>query len=272
MVTVPISAGEHTVVLDNLGQDWVQLDFIEIAQYQAPLRELALADRERGVAMAWAHHRGYTWQSANNGDGREPLNYSLLIPNMPEGTYRVTFWDTATGAVVGEDSITLNEEDESTGTLSLALLPVTSQIAVSAARIAGPDTEATPAGTQIATRTPQVSLTPTATDTPTPTDTPTSTPTVTPTATDTPTFTATPTATDTATNTPTLTPTRTPTNTPRPTSTPRPTNTPTDTPTPTDTSTPRPTRTPTSTPTRTSSPTPTATNTRSPLESLVPSD
>lgn len=272
LVTVPISAGEHTVVLDNLGQDWVQLDFIEIKQYQAPLRVLALADRERGVAMAWAHHRGYTWQSANNGDGREPLNYSLLIPNMPEGTYRVTFWDTATGAVVGEDSITLNEEDESTGTLSLALLPVTSQIAVSAARIAGPDTEATPAGTQIATRTPQVSLTPTATDTPTPTDTPTSTPTVTPTATDTPTFTATPTATDTATNTPTLTPTRTPTNTPRPTSTPRPTNTPTDTPTPTDTSTPRPTRTPTSTPTRTSSPTPTATNTRSPLESLVPSD
>jgi hypothetical protein len=36
-LTVPISAGEHNVVLDNLGEDYLQLDSMEVAAYVSPL-------------------------------------------------------------------------------------------------------------------------------------------------------------------------------------------------------------------------------------------
>lgn len=253
LVTVPLSAGEHTVVLDNLGADWLELGYIEIADYRAPVRALALADRTLGVAVAWAQHRDYTWQNAGQGQTLEPLSFRLAVPGMPPGLYRVTYWDTATGAVTGEESITLPEGSD--GTLALNLLPITSQMAVRAFRIAGPEENPTAGVTQIVTRTPEVSLTPSPTETATPTTT--LTPSITPTPTDTDTPTNTPQPTGTATHTPT------PSDTPSPTATDtsEPTDTPSVTPSPLSTGTPAPTRTATQTrtptPTRTPSPAPT---------------
>jgi hypothetical protein len=293
-VTVPISAGEHTVVLDNLGKDWLELDYIEIPQYRAPIRALALADHKLGMALAWAHHRGYTWDHVSQGVQLEPLDFQLLIPDMPAGVYRITFWNTATGDVIGEENVTLGENSD--GTLRINLLPITSQLAVRASRVAGPEATPTLSSTQVITRTPQVSLTPSPTATATATDTATPTQTLTPSETFTPTDTQTPTHTPTSTPTPTLTPTftRTPTNTATPTRTPSRTPSPTLTrsPTPTRTYTPSPTRTPrpsrtpfltntltpsvTRTPTKTLTPsvtpTPSATNTPNPLETIIGGD
>ena len=301
VITVPVTAGEHTLVLDNLGADWLQLDYIELAQYRTPMRALALADRDQGVMVAWIQHRDYTWQSASSGRALEPLSFNLRVPGMPAGRYRVTYWDTATGNVLGEDTITLVEGSD--GVLRIELLPINSQLAVRVLRVAGPETAATPEGTQFATRTPQVSLTPTATTsvtpsetasptqtasatvtasptatlTPTPTDTSTVTPTDTSTVTDTPTATDTdtPTSTLTRTPTPTRTPTRTPSRTPTATNTATSTDTATltktatRTPTRTPTLTRTPSRTPSRTPTVTASPTETITPTPNPIETLM---
>ncbi len=251
LVTVPISAGEHTIVLDNPGQDWLQISYLEIAQYRAPVRALALADRNLGIAVAWVQHRDYTWPLVASGNTLEPLNFGLRFPAMPPGVYRVTYWDTASGSVIGEETITLAEDSD--GTLRLELLPITSQLAVRIARIAGPEIEQTPAATEFATRTPQVSFTPTPSETPTLSPTPTraATSTPAPTATSLPTMTPTP--------LPTLTssPTDTPTDTPAPTAT----ETPTVTPLPTATRTPGPTRTPSPTDTPAPSDTPPAVET-----------
>jgi hypothetical protein len=255
LVTVPVNAGEHTVILDNLGQDWLQLGYIEIAQYRTPTRALALADRSLGIAVAWVQHRDYTWQLVAEDSALEPLNFSLSFPNMPPGLYRVTLWDTTFGSVIGEENVTL--ADDADGVLRVRLLPITSQLAVRVIRIAGPEIEPSPEATEFATRTPQITLTPTDTATATPTETPTptasatSTPTRTPTGTPTPTPSLTQTLTPTDTRTPT--PTRTPTATATATRTPRPSATPT----PSDTPTPRPTATATSTPSLTPFPRPT---------------
>jgi hypothetical protein len=247
LVTVPISAGEHTVILDNLGQDWLQLSYIEVAQYRTPVRALALADRSMGIAAAWVQHRDYTWQLVASAGTLEPLNFALNIPDMPPGTYRVTYWNTTTGSVIGEENITL-AEGNSKGTLRLQLLPITSQLAVSAFRVAGPEIAPTPETTQFVTRTPQVSMTPTATETSTPTETltpapsSTSTPTAIPSDTPTATETAIPSDTPTRTPSPTITPTPTATRTLQPSDTPTPTQTPSPTPTPLVTPIPSPTR------------------------------
>ncbi|MBI5961426.1 MAG: DUF5060 domain-containing protein [Chloroflexi bacterium] len=263
LITLPISAGEHTLVLDNLGQDWLQLGYIELAEYRAPLRALALADRELGIAVAWVDHREYTWHSVTSGVIPDSLTFSLRLPEMPVGRYRVTFWDTATGNVIGEENITLDELSE--GVLQIDLLPITAQLAVRAFRVAGPEVMPASAFTDFATRTPEVTLTATPTDTAVPvmTDTPTATETVTQTA------------------TVTRTPSPTRTRTPRPSSTPMATISPSDTvtntrtsmpsrtPSPAATDTPLPSRTPTRTPPPTTAPAPSPTARPNPLETVV---
>jgi hypothetical protein len=269
LITLPITAGEHTVVLDNPDSDWLQLEYIEIAQYRTPIRALGLADRNLGIMLAWMHHRDYTWESVAQGITPRPLDVTLTIPDMPTGIYRMTFWDTTTGNVIGEETTTVTAI--SSNVLRVSLPPFASQLAVRALRVAGPEAQPTLEVTHFATRTPQVSLTPTPTETRTPTETATNT--ATPTATDTSTPTRTPTPTDTSTPTRTRTPTPTPSRTPTYTRTPTNTATATRTPTPTDTSTATRTRTPTPTPSRTNTipPSPSSTPTATPtVPSLTP--
>lgn len=130
---LPIKAGHHKVVLENTGADWLQLEYLEISAYRSPLRSLALVDSDSGIALVWLHHRDYTWQQKQTGTTITPLNGRLDLPNMPIGVYRVEFWDTATGNVVGEDHVQVQEEDN--GVLHISLLPITSQLALRVFRI-----------------------------------------------------------------------------------------------------------------------------------------
>ncbi len=196
-INVPLSGGEHRLTLDNLGEGWIEFDYIEIQAYVTPLRVQALADRTNGVALAWIHHRDFTWQNTSEITAE---TYYLLLPNLPEGVYQVEFWDTLTGNVLGQELLSTQN-----GSLQIALLPITSDLAIRAVRIEVVESDTVPL-TPIATRTPLISLTPTAS----------STPTFTPSLTATYTATMTPTFTTTASLTATLTPssTTTPTNTP----------------------------------------------------------
>jgi len=192
LVTLPLSAGTHTVIVDNVGQGWLQLDYLEVAHYHSPLRAVTLADRSLGTAFAWIQYRAAS-----------PLPYQLWLFHMPAGTYRVAYWDPITGFVIGDESISVEDN-----TLRLNLPAFDAQLAVQITRIAGPDE---PLPEAPVTRTPQVSLTPT--------------PTFTATATITPTPSFTPSPTQSATPTPTPTVTRTPTSTQIPEPTPSPTRT-----------------------------------------------
>lgn len=238
-INVPISAGEHRLVLDNLGEGWVEFDYLEIRDYLSPLRVRALADHTQGVVTAWIEHRAYTWQNADA--DITPETYQLLIPNMPAGVYRIEFWDTFTGNVLGQEMTTTTNGD-----LLIPLLPINTQLAIRVFRVETLASESTPI-TPAPTRTPLISLTPTASNTPT--------------------FTPSATTTSTATQTPSFTPTNqpslTPSNTasPTPTRTNTPTNTLTSTVLPTETNTPESTQTilATPSPTTVSSPTPSPT-------------
>ncbi|MBX3066748.1 MAG: DUF5060 domain-containing protein [Anaerolineae bacterium] len=135
-LTVPITAGEHEVVIDNVGQDFLQLESIVIGAYIAPVRTVALADRQQGVFLAWAQLRDYTWQSAALNRLLQPVLASLHVDHMPSGLYSVELWDPLTGNVIGEEQVQVF--DTPTGKLTIDLLPLNSMIAVRAVRIAEP--------------------------------------------------------------------------------------------------------------------------------------
>lgn len=206
---IPLPAGYHRLVLDNLGEDWIELNYIEIADYIAPLRAVALADSTMGSAFIWLHQRAYTWQNLQTQSDFEAQRFNLTLPQMPEGVYQIEFWDTATGAILGQELGRVQEGDN--GVLAVPLLPIQTSLALRITRtevLENLTDEATP----LPTRTPavQASFMPSATATATATQT------LTPssTATSTPTATASSTATPTASTTPTQTATTIPTDTP----------------------------------------------------------
>ncbi len=236
---VPLTVGEHTVTLENQGDDWLQLEALELGAFSAPVRVLTLRDVDSGVALSWLQYRSYTWDRLD--EPRPPLLFRYRLDGMPVGRYAVELWSPLTGAVIGQDLTTVGAD----GTLSIDLVPMSDELALRAVR----QTDALRTATSLPSPTTIPSLTPTTfsiqTNTPLPTPTPTDTPTPTPTSTDTltltatdtplPTYTATFTATPSRTSTPTATDTAAPTRTltRRATRTARPTSTLTPSATPT---------------------------------------
>ena len=234
---LPLAAGEHMITLDNAGDDWLELAYIEIGHLVAPARALTLRDEGAGVALAWIQHAGYTWEQVAANVARAPLTLRYRLNRLPPGRYVVETWDPLGGGVLGEELLRVGAD----GVLEVDLLPFDAQIALRVLR--QPEVPAaaatlppasTPAASPTAAPSPTAfvpSPTPTATATPSPTVPP---PTATPTTTYTPSRTATVTRTPTRTPTPfpsaqvtIFRPARTPatpaappmayTNTPRPT-------------------------------------------------------
>ncbi|MBI5930977.1 MAG: DUF5060 domain-containing protein [Chloroflexi bacterium] len=135
-ITLPIVAGQHDLVLDNLGEDWLQIEYLEIEAYTSPVRAITLADPAAGVALVWVHHRDYTWETVLAGDSITPLPYQMQIPGMGMGEYLVDYWDTLTGNVIGEERVTLTTDE---ATINLDLPPINTQLALKVFRVAGPN-------------------------------------------------------------------------------------------------------------------------------------
>lgn len=129
-VRVPLSAGEHTVTLDNLGDDWLELDYIEVGQLIAPARILTLRDSEKGVALAWLQHRDYTWDKVAAGVVADPIQFDFRLDRLPVGRYVAEMWDPLSGAVLGEEVLRVSED----GILRFRLLPLSRQLAIRAVR------------------------------------------------------------------------------------------------------------------------------------------
>jgi hypothetical protein len=138
-VRVPLTAGEHHVVLDNMGDDWLELEYLEVGHLLAPARVLTLRDSTAGVALAWIQHRGYTWENVAADAERLLIRLQYRLDQMPTGRYNVEIWDPLSGAVLGEELVRVGED----GVLLIQLLPMDSELAIRAFR--QPDISVPPA-------------------------------------------------------------------------------------------------------------------------------
>ncbi len=165
---VPLTVGEHDVTLENLGDDWLELDSIEIGQMVAPVRSLTLRDSSAGVALSWLQYRSYTWDQADQ--PRPLLLFDYRLDHMPPGRYSVEIWSPITGAVIGGVLTRVGAD----GVLQVELVPMDDELAIRAVRQPGAETPTpSPSTFSIATNTP--APTNPATDTPAPTNTATDT-------------------------------------------------------------------------------------------------
>jgi hypothetical protein len=139
-VRVPLAAGSHEIILDNTGDDWLELDYLEIGQLLARARALTLRDSTAGVALAWLQHRDYTWDKVAAGAERQPILLRYQLDKMLPGLYSAEIWNPLTGAVVGQDLVRVHDD----GLLSVDLLPMDSMMALRVFRQSEPSQTESP--------------------------------------------------------------------------------------------------------------------------------
>jgi hypothetical protein len=145
-VRVPLSAGDHSIVIDNLGEDWLEIAYLELGHLVAPARALTLRDSDNGVVLAWLQHRAYTWDQVN--EARNAILLEYRLSGMAPGRYVAEIWDPLSGAVLGEELLRVGED----GLLAVNLLPLDRQLALRAIRQAEPVADNAPPA--LATNTP----------------------------------------------------------------------------------------------------------------------
>lgn len=119
-LAVPLRAGAHTITLENSGvADWVQVSETDLG-VTAPVLAALGRRNDRFIAL-WVRHRTNIYSLAP-----EPaVPGTLLIDDVPAGTWTVTWWDTAKGTPA--PAITLPHAG---GRLRLSTPPISRHAAV----------------------------------------------------------------------------------------------------------------------------------------------
>lgn len=119
-LTVPLRAGAHAITVENPGtSDWVQVEEIDFGVTVPALA--AIGRRNDRFIAVWVRHRTNLYTLAPDA----PANGRLVLDDVPAGTWNVTWWDTAKGAV--NHSATLAHAG---GTLLLETRPVLRHVAI----------------------------------------------------------------------------------------------------------------------------------------------
>ncbi|MHB1457626.1 MAG: cellulase family glycosylhydrolase [Armatimonadota bacterium] len=130
---VIIPSGRHSLVIENIGTDWIFVDYMleNAVKQQAP--DLALYGlRGKTNSIMWIQNTQNQWYRV--GVLKLPVEEQkialLTIPDWPDGEYLVKFWDTYKGKSIGSKKVTVDE-----GKLSISLPPVSKDIALLVERL-----------------------------------------------------------------------------------------------------------------------------------------
>ncbi len=115
-LSIPVSAGKHTIHMENIGQDWIHIRNVELSPYAPTLGVLAKGNGES--AVLWIYRR-------NKADAT-PTSGKLAIPGLIAGSYRIVWWDTYKGEIVKDENADLSDA----GSLNISTPAIARDIAV----------------------------------------------------------------------------------------------------------------------------------------------
>ncbi|MCF6403079.1 DUF5060 domain-containing protein [Chitinophaga filiformis] len=100
--TVPVSAGVHTIKVDNLGTDWILVSQFRFINAAGPLNLYFLKSADSNEAAGYVLYRLYSHQYFSNGNTTPPPTVPagaiVNIPGMSNGTYTINFYSCAPAA------------------------------------------------------------------------------------------------------------------------------------------------------------------------------
>ena len=117
--SVTVSAGAHTITIDNSGIDWFNVTGYVFTGIGTPLSSYTLKSADSNKVAGYVLNKQYNWQylkDHSNATPPEVTGASLTIAAIKNGNYTVQFYNCITGLLTG--TVTANV---TTGTLSIAL-------------------------------------------------------------------------------------------------------------------------------------------------------
>jgi hypothetical protein len=94
-VEVKIPAGDHTIRLENPGDDWLTIRSIKLTPYAPALG--AVGKSSKDYAAYWLYRRGA---------GKDAVKAKLTVNGLQSGAYKATWYDTSTGKQLSQDEAT----------------------------------------------------------------------------------------------------------------------------------------------------------------------
>ncbi|MFH1238778.1 MAG: hypothetical protein V1653_01550 [bacterium] len=126
--SIDVPAGKHTIRLENTGSDWAIIKNITLTNYKsknyAEARAVGLIRNDE--AMLWIQNTNSNWyNSSKNIEPAPQENISFDLLGLPDGTYKLEWWDTWAGTIINQ-----TEASSSGGNLTVNLAELKTDIAV----------------------------------------------------------------------------------------------------------------------------------------------
>lgn len=98
--TVPVSAGQHAIKVDNLGTDWIRVSQFRFINAVGPYNLYALKSADNSQAAGYIQYRLYNHQyfidnNTTTPPPPVPAGAIVNVPGMNNGTYTVNFYSCA---------------------------------------------------------------------------------------------------------------------------------------------------------------------------------
>jgi len=105
-----IPQGHHEVVLENNGEDWVDLKSLVLEGYSD--RGLVMGMKGKNQILVWVRDRKYNGPLSSPPTSEEILQeIKVWIPDIQPGSFLLTRWDTRTGATQDLGEITATQKE-----------------------------------------------------------------------------------------------------------------------------------------------------------------
>lgn len=106
--TVPIDPGLHSIKVDNTGTDWITISSYSFSGLGSAVDAYILRSEEGNIATGWLLNNEYHYLNVpQNGPPAPITNATLTVDGMKDSTYYIKWFDCLTGAVVGNELITV---------------------------------------------------------------------------------------------------------------------------------------------------------------------
>ncbi len=110
--SVDISAGAHTITVDNLGIDWFNVSSYIFTNIGSPTSSYVIKSANNNKAAGWVLNTNYNWQYLKD-SGMAPAVISgakLMVAGMSNGTYTIKFYSCSTGLETTTASVSVTKD------------------------------------------------------------------------------------------------------------------------------------------------------------------
>lgn len=133
-LTIPIKKGPHRIKIENIGQDWVEVGAYIFSHCGIEKTSaLVVKNLKKNTNLyLWIRHPDYEWKKVMFSGLPLPIEgRELTATSMPDGRYRMEWWDTEKGIMVSQEEIMKNNQPE----IHIPVPPISRDIAGKLIRI-----------------------------------------------------------------------------------------------------------------------------------------